>query len=90
MRRSILALSLLAAPAFAQDPDPAHLLRDLFVPLHTCETAGYGTWAACERYKAGFDDGFRLVPYLGAEQPENLSFAWATESVLSVLTNAFR
>jgi hypothetical protein len=40
-------------------------------------------WAAHDRYKASFDEGFTFYPVLGAAWPANLPLAWRTRSIQS-------
>ncbi|MCA8975862.1 MAG: hypothetical protein KDC98_14165 [Planctomycetes bacterium] len=80
--RISLVLVILAVHCIGQQPQSAALTADLFVPIRAGEAADEGTWAAGERFKVSFHDGFQFVPYLGPAYPHNLPFRWATESVL--------
>jgi hypothetical protein len=53
------------------------------VPLHAFadEAGAQRIWAAHDRYKAAFDDGFVFYPVLGPAWPENLPLAWRTHSI---------
>lgn len=80
MRLVPILVCLASVPLSAQS-ESSTPLEFGFVGLHSQDTAGYGTWAAGSNFKAGFDGGFRFIPYLGADQPTNQPFAWRTESV---------
>jgi hypothetical protein len=53
------------------------------VPLHAFadEAGAQRIWAAHDRYKAAFDDGFVFYPVLGPAWPGNLPLAWRTHSI---------
>src|SRR5687767_817425 len=88
---ALLAQAEPVAPALVPSPGPTPASGivpggnpfTFRVPLHASADDD-GTpriWAAHDRYKASFGDGFAFYPVLGSAYEKNLPLAWRTRSI---------
>ncbi len=77
----VAALATVSA-AFSQDPAPPQpVSAPAQLPIHNSLYEPTEVWAAGSDYKVRLDGRFEFFPELGPDYPENLPFAWSTDSV---------
>ncbi len=78
----LLVAPLFLATAVAAQTESARSL-DAFrqIPIHSAVGVSGEVWAAGATYKVRLDGRFEFFPALGSARPQNLPWAWHTESI---------